>query len=922
MADTVTLTIDDKQVTVPAGTLVVDAARAAGIEIPVFCSHPRLDPVGVCRMCLVEYAGPRGNRLDVSCTVPVTEGMVVRTNTAPVIKAREAVLGFLLINHPLDCPICDKGGECPLQDQTMQYGPGLSQFVEPKRHKLKHYPVSDLIMLDQERCVLCWRCIRYLEEWEDKPQLGLFQRGDRTIIDTFPGQPVDAKTSGSVIDICPVGALTDRTARFHFRPWELKMTPSICTHCAVGCNLRLDERVHQLRRIVARDNPEVNDFWICDKGRFLYQFVDDNEQRIKTPMVRDNGSLREASWTDALDRIVERLTNIQDTKGANRIGGIAAGRVSNEASYLFQKFFRTMVGSNNVDFPTGSAVRALPSGLPAIADVIKSDLIVLVGVDAGETAPVLDLFIKRAVRRGGARLLVINSRRIENARYPGAFLPVRPGNESSLINGLSAALLSRRDTGQGKRPAAQSGRDSAPAQAASAQAVPAQAARAQANAPAKPASTDEASRVRAYTPERVQAETGVPLAALGQAVDMLTSAKRPLFLYGPEAATGERGGAAVQALMTLTSLLGQAAQLGYVPSEANSQGLRDVGLLPDMLPGQVAIGEAAVRERLGKLWGVQPPAEPGLSYQQMLNGGVAALYVAGGNPAAVPAVAEALRKLDFLVVQELYLNETAQLADVVLPATSWAEADGTYTNMERRVQRGNASVRSVGESLPDWQIFTMLAERWQASSAPAAGGAPVAEQAVAAGDGSDPDWKRKRRRVAAARQGPVAKAWNYTSAGAVLEEIGRAVPYYSTFHWETLGQLGQQWPANSLARSLRRPESLDVPAVPIAPQGSYWLASAPVLWNAGTLMQQAHERLKLRIPGPFVALNHSDLGMAGLTEGSQVTVTSPYGKVLLTLCADTAVQPGTAWIPLDLAGKPAESLGAGRGEPIAVTIAA
>ncbi len=206
MADTVTLTIDDQKITAPAGTLLVDAARAAGIEIPIFCSHPRLDPVGVCRMCMVEFVGPRGSRLDVSCTVPVSEGLVVRTNTKQVRKAREAVLGFLLINHPLDCPICDKGGECPLQDQTMQFGPGLSRFVEPKRHSRKHYPVSDLIMLDQERCVLCWRCIRYLQEWEGKPQLGLFERGDRTVIDVFPGQPVDAHTSGSIIDLCPVGS--------------------------------------------------------------------------------------------------------------------------------------------------------------------------------------------------------------------------------------------------------------------------------------------------------------------------------------------------------------------------------------------------------------------------------------------------------------------------------------------------------------------------------------------------------------------------------------------------------------------------------------------------------------------------------------------------------------------------------------------
>ena len=291
MPDLVNVTIDDKPVAVPAGTLVVDAAKAAGIDIPVFCSHPKLDPLGACRMCLVEFPGPRGSRLDTACTVRVSEGMVVKTNTPQVKAVREANLGFILINHPLDCPICDKGGECPLQDQTVEYGPGASKFIEPKRRKQKHYPISDLIMLDQERCILCWRCIRYLEEWEDKPQIGLFERGGETMIDTFPGQPVDAKTSGSIIDICPVGALTNRVSRFRYRPWELKKTPSVCNHCAVGCNLRLDERAHALRRIVARENMAVNDEWICDKGRFVHQFVDQPE-RLATPMVRTQSMAR------------------------------------------------------------------------------------------------------------------------------------------------------------------------------------------------------------------------------------------------------------------------------------------------------------------------------------------------------------------------------------------------------------------------------------------------------------------------------------------------------------------------------------------------------------------------------------------------------------------------------------------------------
>jgi len=890
MPDQVTLTIDDIKITVPAGTLVVDAAKAAGIEIPVFCSHPKLDPLGACRMCLVEFVGPRGSRLDTACTVRVAEGMAVRTNTEQVKKVREANLGFILINHPLDCPICDKGGECPLQDQTMAYGPGASKFIEPKRHKNKKYPISDLILLDQERCILCWRCIRYLEEWEDKPQLGLFERGGETMIDTFPGQPVDAKTSGSIIDICPVGALTNRVSRFRYRPWEIKKTPSVCNHCAVGCNLRLDERVHELRRVVARENIAVNDAWICDKGRFVHQFVD-HPERLAKPLVRDDGKLREATWDEALGRIVEKLGVLADA-GANSVGGIAAPRVSNEAAYLFQKFFRAVIGTNNVDFAGGSAVRAWPTGLSAIADIAKSDLIVLVGLDPSEAAPLLDLHIKRAVRRAGAKLLIVNPRRIELAKYPGAYLPVLPGNEAALLGELVAAVQAgkSRDQGSGTR-----------GQGAGSRGGRADARAAQSLVPSS--------------------QSPIPSPQYPAPVALLTAAKSPLFLYGPDAARGERGKATVAALAGLANALGQGDKLAYIGVGANEQGVRDMGLLPDVLPGYAAVNDAAVRDRLGKLWGLQPPAETGQTYAQMLGGGVKALFVMGDNPAALPSVAEALRKLDFLVVQDLFLTETAQLADVVLPACSFAEADGTYTNLERRVQRGPQGIRAVGESKADWTILAALAEKWLAAEGR---GDPSVVAAAGGHAGATPtelpDWKRKKRKV---KTGPAPKPWNYPTAQSVLEEIGKAVPFYAALRWEALGEGGAQWSARDLRFGTRdsglgNPQSL----VPSPRPGEFLLVGGPLLWDAGLFMQHAPEQVRKLAPAAFIALNGADLAAAKLTEGAQVTVASPQGSVTLTLQADASVQPGTAWIPVNLAGLPAETLGSGRGEPIAVTIQA
>jgi NADH-quinone oxidoreductase chain G len=873
MPDPVNVTIDDKQVAVPAGTLVVDAAKTAGVDIPIFCSHPKLDPLGACRMCLVEFVGPRGSRLDTSCTVRVSEGMVVRTDTEQVKAVREANLAFILLNHPLDCPICDKGGECPLQDQTMEYGPGFSKFIEPKRRKQKHYPISDLIMLDQERCILCWRCIRYLEEWEDKPQLGLFERGGETLIDVFPGQPgaegplwVDAKTSGSIIDICPVGALTNRVSRFRYRPWEMHRTPSVCTLCPVGCSLQLDERAHELRRIVARENVAVNDEWICDKGRFLHQYVD-HPERLMQPLVREDGALRPATWDEALHRVVEGLETAIAAGGQQAVGGVASARVSNEGAYLFQKLFRVLLGANNVDFPDGSSVRALPTGLSAIAAIGKSDVIVLVGYDPSEATPIIDLRIKRALLRSGATLIVVNPRRIELAGYvdhprvrKGAYLAVRPGNEAIALQTLADAIRRRRD----------------------------QAAASDAKKSRAPAIADE---------------SGAAPEALRAAVALLESAASPLIIYGPEAARGARGCATAAAVGNLALALNHPEATAFVGAESNAQGARDMGLLPDALPGQQPVTDPAARERLGKVWGTEPPTEPGYSYDEMLAGRVQALYVMGANPAVEPAVAGALRELDLLIVQDLFLTETAQLADVVLPSVSFAEADGTYTNLERRVQRAPAGIRSAGQSRADWAILTALADHWLATEA-----AQNVPEAVSAAE--TPDWKNQSaRRRRKSSGGPARRPRNYCDARQVLEEIGKTVPAMRICVG-TPWRVRAQWPVSASQRPPRREEVIEVTPTPAPPDGTFWLVSGPLLWDSSTLMEHAAEQVRNLIPTPFVALSPADFRAAGLVEGSEVTVSSELGSVRLIASADESVQPGTAWMPAGLTGAPAETLGA------------
>ena len=835
-AKNVTLTINEKEVSVPAGTLLIDAARMAGIEIPVFCSHPKLDPVGCCRMCLVEVDGPRGTAMVASCTLPVGDGMVARTNTEQVRTVQEANLGFILLNHPLDCPICDKGGECPLQDQTMRFGSGISQLIEPKRLAKKHYDISDTIVLDQERCVLCWRCIRYLEEWEDKPQLGLFERGNDTIVDIQDGRPVDAKTGGNIIDLCPVGALTNRVARFAYRPWEIERTPSVCMHCSVGCNVRLDSRTHKLRRIVGRENMQVNDQWICDKGRFAHAWVND-ENRLTAPLVRKNGELTAVQWSEALSYIAAKLTSVKDRHGADAIGAIGSGKVSNESNYALQRFFRGIVGTNNIDHRDGGDVAALPAGLPALTDLMKPqygpdpqvDTVFLFGVDPSEELPVLELHLKRAVLRGGVKLIIAHPRQIELTRYKGPYLAYQPGSEATLLDGL---LQAASDAG-------------ATAEDAGAQA----------------------------------------------AATLLMESDRSLIIYGPMAARGKDGPGVRDRLTKLAQATGDRARLAYVGLEGNAQGCRDMGVLPHRLPGHFQLDDADAKLRLETLWNCTLPSRPGRTYKQMLDNlpgsqisasqqsqgsqEMKALFVMGANPAdESPDWAENLGNLDLLVVSELLLTETAQKADVVLPALGWAENDGTFTNLERRVQRAPKAITNPSSrAAPDWMILTHLARE-------------------------------------------LGSAWTFSDPRSITAEISRVVPAYAGLTWDALGDQGLQWDLSTLdsqldsaATAQRQAPASDAAATTVSADSDYpfSLVTGTVLYDGGTLFRLT-EQMQAMAHDASVSLSPADAAAVGVEAGDAVTVRSEQGNLELTVAVDAQVQPGTAWIPESLPGAPVGAL--------------
>jgi NADH-quinone oxidoreductase chain G len=816
MASTVTLTIDDQEVTVPAGTLVLEAAKSIGIEIPTLCYHEKLLPLGGCRLCLVEIERMRG--LQTACTTPVREGMVVRTNTPEVIKTRKGMLEFLLINHPLDCPVCDKGGECILQDWAFKYGATESRFIEEKRHGRKAYAISPLIVKDDERCVLCRRCVRFLEEWADEAQLDYFGRGYQTRVDTFSDCPFDSVFSGNTVDICPVGALTSRVFRFQARSWELERTPSVCPYCGVGCNITLDVKMNKLCRIVGRENAEVNDQWLCDKGRFAHAFVH-SPHRLKTPLIKRGNKLEPATWQEALALISRRLGKIVEESGPDSVGGIGSTRATNEANYLFQRFMRAVVGTNNVDH-----IGRVPDGarpLASLTQLGEADVIFLMGVDPIEEAPIVELFIRRAVLTKGTKIIVANPRRVALNRYGGPWLAYKPGAEVALLNELS-----KRETSSVKR------------------------------------ETSEVAEV-----------TGVSSEALRQAADILAQAERVLIICGPASN--------IQSPISNLQSLTNSAGPYYLAEDCNSLGALDMGVAPHLLPGRQSISDNKARRRFGARWLTELPSEAGLSTDEMLEaateGTLRALYVMKSDPATQMGK-KALEKLDFLVVQDLFLTETAQLADVVLPAASFAEIEGTFTNLAGRVQRARGALRPPGQAKPDDQILVELAK--------AMGSDPSTTLRQGSGQGS-------------------GHRFGCVSAEVVMAEIAKLAPMYRNIGYGDLGEGGLP-----RAEDDKEPPALvKVKYKPPVGDEEYPLAlvTGRLLYDGGIRLGQS-DIMRQFVSEPFVEINPADAETLGIADGATVTVASRKGELKLAARISDDIRPGCVFVPQNFTAAPVNAL--------------
>jgi NADH-quinone oxidoreductase subunit G len=431
----ITFTIDGREVTAPSGAMLVDAAKYGDVEIPVFCYEPKLgQPVGACRMCLVEVEGIP--KLQTACSTPVKDGMVVHTQTERVHDAQRAVVEFLLINHPLDCPVCDKGGECPLQDITYGWGPGTSRFVEPKRHFRKPLELSPLIAIDRERCILCYRCVRFSQEVSEDYQLVLLERSAASYVGTFDGHPYVAPFSGNIVELCPVGALTSSAYRFRARPWEIEGAGTVCTLCPAQCNVELTVRDDKVQRVLARDNPEVDDGWLCDKGRWGYQHTHVDE-RIVEPLVREGNRLMPATWEKALSTAASALDGAR-----GRIGAVAEGETSNEEALLAARLFGDLGASAFAAGPDDPLDEVLyhPALQARVSDLEFAHAVLVLDCDPIDEAPIWDLRIRKGLRRRGVSLGVAGARPTALDPNASAIARTNPGALEALLVGLDAAL--------------------------------------------------------------------------------------------------------------------------------------------------------------------------------------------------------------------------------------------------------------------------------------------------------------------------------------------------------------------------------------------------------------------------------------------------------------------------------------------------
>ena len=821
--DTIAFTVDGLEVSAPAGMMLADAAKLGDVEIPVFCYEPKLGaPVGACRMCLVEIEGIP--KLQTACSTPVKDGMVVDTQTERVREAQEAILEFLLINHPLDCPVCDKGGECPLQDITFGWGPGRSRFIEPKRHFVKPLALSPLIAIDRERCILCYRCVRFSQEISEDYQLVLQERGAHSFVSTFDGHPYVAPFSGNIIELCPVGALTSQPYRFRARPWDIEGSGSVCTLCPAQCNVEFTVRDERVLRVLSRDHAGVDDGWLCDKGRFAYQSVH-VDSRVTHPLVRVDGELVPVGWERALDEAAAGLR----AAGADT-GAIAGGETSNEEGFLLAHLMRAGVGSANLDSRSGGtlalelhAALHAPERQAAVPDLEFAHAVLVLDCEPIDDAPVLDLRIRKGVRRNGVQLAVATSR--PSALDPNAAALARfaPGAGEAFCAALNAALGGSGVIGE--------------------------------LATAAGADADEVRALAAVLSGAGDTRSPDGSQGTGDVV----------IVYGERLTTGARGDQAARALLNVAGRVITAGHDGCglleLPAGANGRGLREAGVLPNAGPG------------------LTPVSSPGLDSGQIAASAAAnqlqALYLLHVDPLRDRPDrrlwTKALARAKTVIAHAAFLTDGLwKHADIVFPAESYAEKEGTITHPDGRVQRLRPAIARPDAVRGEWQVLADLCRRLEHDPGVLTG--PMTSAAMFAGIGF--------------------------LEGLTLDELGGR---------------GVRWPQRPQAAAWPQadagPFGLEAPPHGPTPNGALRLGTFRSIWASPEV--ELSPALKFLSSHQRAELSPLDAQRLGVGHGDRITVASEGTQVHAIATLRAAVPEGTVFLESGIGEDSASELDAG-----------